>query len=291
MILGFGKDGERIRLRRELYADYLPLPRTKARRGDELWALSVPAGVVDDEAAPPSFTARAFLERVPSHRRGKGDRDADVGTLSLAHPDLTWWQVTPAAGKGENLPPTGTVRVTRKYGYPAPGWDVKVEDWPHRPIRPAEFKVWAADSAPGATFETVRPGESRPLTTPTGDRIDMRAALEKWPPDGTAQMDCLVVRFTFEKGKPIQVRPVDETATYSEHRYYGTGAGADGMIAYTAIFQLPVAKLKSSGVRLKLIPVQPSRTDDNLLILTPPEPGRGKALVMDAPPQPSKPAE
>jgi hypothetical protein len=291
MILGLGNDGPRVRVRRELYADYLPDHRTKTRRGDESWALSVPAGVIDDQVSPPAFLARAFLEQVPSHRRGKGDRDADVGALSFAHPDLTWWQVTPAAGKGENPAPTGTVRVTRKYGYPAPGWDVTVEDWPHRPVRPAEFKVWAADSAPGATFETVRPGESRTLTTPTGDRVEMRAALEKWPPKEAAQMDCLVVRFTFDKGKPIQVRPADMVATYAEHRYYGDGAGADGMIAYTAVFQLPVDKLKSSGVRLKLLPVQPSRTDANLLTLTPPEPGRGKALVMDPPPQPSKPAE
>ena len=100
-----------------------------------------------------------------------------------------------------------------------------------------------------------------------------------------------MVRFTFDKGKPIQVRPVDVAATYAEHRYYGSGTGADGMIAYTAVFELPVEKLKASGVRLKLIPVQPSRTDANLLTLTPPEPGRGKALVMDPPPQPSKSKE
>lgn len=297
MILGFDSEGQRVRVRRELYADYLPdspdsRTKMKTRRGDESWALSAPAGVIDDQVSPPEFLSRAFLEQVPSHRRGKGDRDADIGPLGFTHPDLTWWQVTPAVGKGESPTPTGTVRVTRKYGYPAPGWDVRVEDWPHRPVRPAEFKVWAADSAPGATFEACRPGESRSLTTPTGDQIDMRAALEKWQPVGAAApVDCLVVRFTFDKGKPIQVRPVDVAATYAEHRYYGSGTGADGMIAYTAVFQLPVEKLKASGVRLKLIPVQPSRTDANLLTLTPPEPDRGKALRMDSPPQPSRATE
>lgn len=292
MILGFGNQGRGVRVRRELLADYLTDPRTRTRRGDEVWALSVPAGVVDDQVSPPEFRSLAFLEQVPPHRRGKGHRDADAGPLRFDAPDLTWWQVTPAAGKGEKPTPTGTVRVTRRYGYPAPGWDVAVEDWPHGPTRPAEFRVWAADSAPGAAFETCRPGESRTLTTPTGDRIEMRAAVEPWQPVGAAApADCLVVRFTFEKGKPVQAHPVEVPAAYAEHRYYGGGVGADGMIAYTAVFQLPVEKLKSSGVRLKLIPVQPSRTDDNLLTLTPPTPEQGKALQVDPPPQPSKSRE
>jgi hypothetical protein len=292
MILGFANVKQTVQVRRELYSDYLPNPRTKTRRGDEVWALSVPGLVLDDQVSPPEFRALTFLEKVPSHRRGKGNLEADFGPLTFTHPDLTWWQVSPAANKGDNPRPTGTVRVTRQYGYPAPGWEVKVDDWPHSPLRPAKFRVWAADAATGAMFEACRPGESRSLTTPSGDRIGMRAALEKWQPVGAAaQVDCLVVRFTFDKGKPIQVHPIDVAAAYSEHRYYGDGAGADGMIAYTAVFQLPVEKLKSTGVRLKLIPVQPSRTDNNLLTLTPPEPRRGKALDVDPPPQPTKTKE
>jgi hypothetical protein len=283
MILGFGRDGGAVRIRRELYADYITRG-VKARRTDEEWALSVPDTAIDDEKSPPEFHSLAFLEQVPPHRRGRGDRSAEVGALAFAHPDLTWWQVTPVMGKGEDRPSIGTVRVTRHYGYPAPGWEVRIEDWPHRPARPAEFKVWAADPAPGATFETVRPGDRRELTTPTGDKLQMSAEIETWPAAGA---ECLVVRFAFEKGRPVLARPSDLIATYAEHRYYGDGVGADGMIAYTAIFRLPEEALRTSGVRLKLIPVQPSRTDDNLLTLTPPEPRRGKWLDLDALQQPS----
>ncbi|HET6573795.1 MAG TPA: hypothetical protein VFG68_09355, partial [Fimbriiglobus sp.] len=125
MLLGFGNQGRSILVRRELFADYIRNPRAKTRRDDKLWALSVPDSKVDNQENF-RFHSLAFLEKVPPHLRGKvGD-----GSLEFAPPELTWWQVTPTAEKGETLPPTGTVRVTRSYGYPAPGWDVSVEGWP-----------------------------------------------------------------------------------------------------------------------------------------------------------------
>jgi hypothetical protein len=98
------------------------------------------------------------------------------------------------------------------------------------------------------------------------------------------------VRFAFEPGKPVFAKLADAAADYAEHRYYGGGVGADGMVAYTAVFRLPEERLKS-GVRLKLIPVQPSRTDANLVTLRPPDPRLGVDLGVDPPPQPSKPID
>jgi hypothetical protein len=297
MILGFGNDRPRIRVRRELYADYILNSWAKARSRNEPWALSLSGrAAVNDAVSPPEYLSLAFLEQVPPHRRGKGQRDADVGPLAFAHPDLTWWQVTPAAGKGEKPPPAGTVRVTRQYGYPAPGWEVKVEGWPLPPFPAAEYRVWAADAADTDRYASfvqcaVR-DEPTTLTTKLGDKLEMRAAIESWQPArADAPVECLVVRFTFDKGKPVFARPVDLPASYSEHRYYGANAGADGMIAYTAVFELPVQQLKSSGVRLKLIPVQPSRTDDNLLLLTPPEPRKGTSPDKGSLPRPSDPVK
>ncbi len=292
MILSFARDSGRVRVRRELYADYYP-DRVQTRRGDQGWVLTVPGNAVDDTGAAPEYRSLAFLEQVPPHRRGKGDRADDATVLSFAHPDLTWWQVTPVVDKGEKPPATGTVRVTRSYGYPAPGWEVRARDWPLRPRpAPADFKVWAADAAPGAWFETVRPGETRDVIGPAGDKLRLSAQVETWPPDPDPAAPprppgVLVVRFACEQGKPVFAKPVDAAADYAEHRYYGDGTGADGMVAYTAVFRLPEERLRA-GVRLKLIPVQPSRTDANLLKLTPPAPGLGVDLGIDPPPQPYK---
>jgi hypothetical protein len=292
MILGFGKAGTQVRVRRELYADYIQNPDAKVWRADEGWVMSAPRSVIDDEDEPPALLSRVFLEQVPPHRRPKGDRAAEVESLSFAPPELTWWQVTPARGKGEDPIPTETTWITRYYGWPAPAWDVKVEKWPHSPLKPAEFKVWAADDTSSEKPVTCQLGPPQPLTTSKGDELDMRAAIEKWPAVGFADpIDCLVIRFTFEKGKPIQVRPVDLPVTYSEHRYYGGGIGADGMIAYTAVFQLPLESFKTSGVRLKLMPVQPCLTDGNLLTLSTPTPPGGKSVDADSRPQPTDPSK
>jgi hypothetical protein len=281
MILGFAnQQGRGTLVRRELYADYFRDIQT-TRRGDDVWALSIPRSAVDEYR---KFHSLAYLEQVPPHRRDKGDRNAFVETLQFAAPQLTWWQVTPSGEKGKKPAQTGTVNVTRHYGYPAPAWKVTVENWPHdKP--PAEVKVWAADTTPGAKTVTCRLDEPQELPL-FGGQIKMRAALEPIEP-GSAE-ELLVVRFTFDKGKPIQAHPVGETVGYPEHRYYGDGVGADGMTAYTAKFRLKmsVEKLRTAGVELMLIPVQPSLTRDNLLTLPLPDPIPG-TLAMDSKPEPS----
>ena len=291
MILGFSKNGPRVRIRRELYADYIPNPDAKAYRADGGWVMAVPKSVLNDEIGTPELRSRVFLEQVPPHRHPKGDRAAEVESLSFVHPDLTWWQVTPVWGKDEAQTPTETTRVIRHYGFPAPTWNIQVDKWPHSPARPAEVKVWATDAL-DAPIVPCRLGPPQTLTTPTGDKIVMRTAIEMQEVIGAAQpIECLVVRFTFEKGKPVQVRPVDLRVTRSEHRYYGDFKGADEMIAYTAVFQLPLEDFKTSGVRLKLMPVKSCLTASNLLTLkTSPPPG-GRSVEADSTPRPSEPVK
>jgi hypothetical protein len=244
--------GDGVRFERGLFADELAERLREGRRKDQgAWVLGVPQ-VLNDETRQ-----GRLLRLLTTLETTRGKVPGRDGVLQQTPPGSVWWDLAPA---GEAVK-TGPLRVNRVYGYPAPAWEMTVDDWPADPEpRKASLKVWcAADLPPVARRLTVTPtrdpGPEQDVELEDGSKVWLSVALEAHPLRTQADMieppsvPCLVVRARFAADRPVQVQLGDLVGvpppTGQEHRYYGS-------VNYTALF----GSLTPDQVAGKRIPLE-----------------------------------
>jgi hypothetical protein len=155
-------------------------------------------------------------------------------------PGAVWWHAGPVNAPAEAGPPVGwegrkTV-VARRYGYPAPAWDVGVVG---RPGSGAEefgqlaVTAWVSDSVPPpqVRFTAPVPGAGSEGTIVADGRTYRLTVEPVRFATADAPMSCLVVRTEYLAGDPVQVRlATPPPGVRAEHRYYRLANG------YTAAF-------------------------------------------------------
>jgi hypothetical protein len=283
--IGFDK-GDRLLVRlfkadngigfeRDLLAkDKLWQDRTKAEGG---WVLGVPQ--VRDELTMQGRKLR--LMTTVESTVGLAPKD---GVLKQTWPRSVWWEVAPAVEGG---PRPGTLHVSPLYGYPAPAWELLVDQWadPADPQqRRARVNVWCqADVPPVVTRVKVEPGgPPQDVDLDDGQKVSVAAAVEKHAlftgvgsRDGQLPaIDCLAVRVRHAlKDRPVQVQLVAVPGVAKpaeEHRYYGS-------VNYTALFGPVTAdQIRGKTVELEFVSVAKLKSGATPISFDPPPPRRGE---------------
>ena len=253
IILGFSKDDAgRVRVRRELYADYFELDRSGRRPADapaDIWSVTCPRPFVERG----KLEAKVFVERLPPHRRAKPNLEA-VTELSAEPPDpaadgseLVWFDLLTEPG----FPDTkGLLTVERLYKHGAPVWRLSKSDWPGGRVQVRATVATKTDDGlePPHRIDVETPdrGDERAWAWDEG-KLTARVTVEDSSRPGVPPEDgasWVVVRARHPAGKYVFARLLSgpRPVASATHRYY---PAADGMADYTAAFRVPTAELRN----------------------------------------------
>lgn len=256
LIVRLVDDGGGIGFERALYSDDFPLRKDSGEAGG--WRYS--AARTRYQEQEPTGPLQLFTILEPTA--------GDSARLRQARPRFAWFELSTQAGTGRS---EFAVRWQELGAYPAPVWRGDVPRWPadpngKDPAGPALNAWWLAgkeadqDLGP-APLEFNRPQDVRDEVVRSDDgttAIVESIAVESHPirtradRDSPEQVDCLVVRLRYPRGKPFFVDPrrlPGITPSGYEHRFY-LRAGA-----YTGLFG-PITRTEVDGLRsLSLVPV------------------------------------
>jgi hypothetical protein len=256
--------GDDVRFERDLFANE-PQFRDAPRKQEGDWVLCVPMVLDDPTRQGRQLRLMATLETT------KDRKMEPEGLLKQTTPRAVWWEVSPVAAG------VGPQRVTNLFGYPAPAWDVSVDNWPAPPSPPPRLKVWCGAAPPDVakrlTFTASR-AEPQKTEVDDGQPVEVSVAWEGYrlktepgmvePPE----IPCLVVRVKHAPNRPILIQPSDLKPTAQEHRYYGS-------VNYTAVFgPLSPEKLTGGVVQLEVVSVAKLKANATPLDLDLPAPRR-----------------
>jgi hypothetical protein len=201
------------------------------------------------------------------------------GELKQTPPAAQWFDVAPAGqDDGKQI---GQLRIHPLYGYPAPSWDIAVDDWPVG--RPVRLTAWCRTDPPPVARKVpvVLGGGEQTVELDDGRKLTLAATVQPYPlytgvgPNlaRPAAIPCLVVRVREgTTGQSVQVQLPDVPGVprpSEDHRYYKSGN-------YTAAFG-PLARDQVEGktVELHLVTVDALKAKDTTRItidLPPPAP-------------------
>jgi hypothetical protein len=281
LIVRLISDGGGIDFERALYSDDFPLRKDSGDAGG--WRYSAARTRYQEQEPMGPLQLFTILEPTAG----------DTGRLRQARPRFAWFELSPQAGRGEFA-----VRWQELGAFPAPVWRGDVPRWladPNGkdPAGPTLDAWWLAgkeadqDIGP-APLEFNRPQDVRDEVVRSDDgttAIVESITTESHPirtradRDAPEQVDCLVVRLRYPRGKPFFVDPrrlPGITPSGYEHRFYlraGAYTGLFGPITRTEVDSLrslnlvPVAKLKAlaEGRRqVAELKLAKPRTDDRI---------------------------
>jgi hypothetical protein len=261
---------EGVRFERDLLAREL---RDDRRRREGDWVLGVHQ--VRDDVTPQVRRLRLMTTLETTKDVSPGPE----GELKQTPPAAQWWDVTPAGqDDGKSL---GQLRIHPLYGYPAPAWDIAVDDWPVG--RPVRLTAWCRPDPPPVAKKVpvVLGGGEQTVVLDDGRKLALAADVQRYPlytgvgPNlaRPAAIPCLVVRVREgAPGQSVQVQLADVPGVprlSEDHRYYKSGN-------YTAAFG-PLAREQVEGkaVEVQLVTVDALKAKDTTRIsidLPPPAP-------------------
>jgi hypothetical protein len=253
LLLRLRSDGEQVRFERSLLADEFPkAEKPRAAAGD--WVLTVLQNRRDVTPFSEHLRLLAALETT------RGRAPGPDGVLQQTRPGFVWWEVAPA-GRPGGAPKVGLARVTDAYGYPAPAWELTVDDWPAD--QAPRLRAWCAAAPPPVVQslaldpERVAAGTFQEAVEADGRRATVSVALEEQKlateADGAEPrpVSCLVVRVYHAPDRPILARLTGSGFDGEAHSFYRSAS------AYTGVFgPLTLDRLRGLNLHLELLSVE-----------------------------------
>lgn len=263
-------DSDGVKFHRDLFANELSSDRRKTV-GE--WVLGV-AQVLDDPTAQMGrLRMMATLETTSGQSPGRD------GVLKQSPPAFVLWEV--AANSAAN-PKLGQLRAASLPGYPAPAWDITVNDWPAEPT-PVKLTAWVGSDPPtgkrlSIAAEKVLAGPFEQVVDVDGQAATISISHEMQPlrtsedqPTEPLPVPCLVVRTSFQPSKPLMIQFDGLKSAGQEHRFY-KAAGA-----YTGLFG-PITRDQLAGLTLELdvLSLAKLKEQATMIALDLPPPRRGE---------------
>jgi hypothetical protein len=244
LLISLKSHADGVLFQRDLYATELSSDRRKSVGN---WVLGVPQVLDDPTAQLGRLRLMATLETTSGQLPGRD------GVLQQTLPSYVLWEV--AANSAAN-PKLGQLRAASLPGFPAPAWDITVNDWPSEPT-PVKLTAWVGSDPPSGRrisipAEKILAGPFEQAVEIDGQTVTLSISHEtqalRIAQDETAEPrpePCLVVRISHPPNKPVMSLFAGLEIAGQEHRFYKAAA------AYTGLFG-PITRDQLSGLTLEL---------------------------------------